>query len=179
MKTKTLIAAVAMAATFALSVEADDVWYDVDGVTVSGTGTASVTYRSESETSAWLDITVADGDEATLTSIANNSSATLSIQKLGTGSLALTNACSGFADLQVTAGSAILASTADVPGTTYLAGGELVAVTNFIAGKTVLTADSSIRVAPGMTLLAGAKGNLLAAGHTLSKLGEGTLNLHR
>ena len=87
MKTKTLIAAVVMAAAFAFSAVADDVWYEENGVTVSGTGAASVTFRSESETSAWLDITVADDASATLTSMANSSSATLSIQKLGGGSL--------------------------------------------------------------------------------------------
>ena len=54
MKMKTLIAAVAMAAAFAFSAVADDVWYEESGVTVSGTGAASVAYRSESETSAWL-----------------------------------------------------------------------------------------------------------------------------
>ncbi|MBR3221590.1 MAG: hypothetical protein IKF72_05090 [Kiritimatiellae bacterium] len=178
MKMKTRLAVVSMAAAFAFCAVADDVWYEGIDVTVSGIGVASVAYRSESETSAWLDITVADGAEATLTSIANSSSVTLSIQKLGPGSLALTNACGGFADLQVSAGSALVASTADVPGTTYLAGGELVAVTNFTAGKIVLTADSSIRVAPGYTMLAGAKGNVLAAGHTLSKFGEGTLNFN-
>ena len=175
---KTLMAAVSMAAAFAFSAVADDVWYEGNGVTVSGTGAASVAYRSESETAAWLDITVADGAEASLTSIANDSSVTFSIQKFGDGSLALTNACGGFADLQVSAGSALVSSTVDVPGTTYLAGGELVAVTNFIAGKIVLTADSSIRVAPGYTMLAGAKGNVLAAGHTLSKFGEGTLDFN-
>ena len=175
MKMKTLIASVSMAAAFAVFAEEPSVWYDADGVTVSGTGVASVAYRSESETAAWLDITVADGAEATLTALTPDPSVTLSIQKLGPGSLALTNACGGFADLQVAAGSALLASTVDVPGTTYLAGGELVAVTNFTAGKIVLTADSSIRVAPGYTMLAGAKGNVLAAGHTLSKFGEGTL----
>ena len=178
MKMKTLIASVSMAAAFAAFAEEPSVWYDADGVTVSGTGVASVAYRSESETAAWLDITVADGAEATLTALTPDPSVTLSIQKLGPGSLALTNACGGFADLQVAAGSALLASTADVPGTTYLAGGELVAVTNFIAGKIVLTADSSIRVAPGYTMLAGAKGNVLAAGHTLSKFGEGTLDFN-
>ena len=87
MKMKTLTAAAAMAAAFAFSAVADDVWYEENGVTVSGTGAASVTYRSESETSAWLDITVADDASASLTSIANNSSVTLSIQKLGGGSL--------------------------------------------------------------------------------------------
>ena len=84
---KTLIAAVSMAAAFAFSAVADDVWYEENGVTVSGTGAASVTFRSESETSAWLDITVADDASASLTSIANSSSATISIQKLGGGSL--------------------------------------------------------------------------------------------
>ena len=174
---KTIIASGILAAVFAISAEAD-VWYDGNGVTVSGIGEVSVTYRSETETNAWLDITVAAGAEATLTSLTPDPSVTLSIQKLGSGSLALTNACGGFADLQVTAGSALLASTADVPGTTYLAGGELVAVTNFTAGKIVLTTDSSIRVAPGYTLQAGAKGNVLAAGHTLSKFGEGTLDFN-
>ena len=89
MKMKTLIAAAALAAAFAFSAVADDVWYEGNGVTVSGTGAASVTYRSESETSAWLDITVADDATATLTSLVNtnSSSATLSIQKLGGGSL--------------------------------------------------------------------------------------------
>ena len=87
MKMKTLTAAAAMAAAFAFSAVADDVWYEENGVTVSGTGAASVTFRSESETSAWLDITVADDASATLTSMANSSSATLSIQKLGGGSL--------------------------------------------------------------------------------------------
>ena len=87
MKMKTLIAAVAMAVAFAFSAVADDVWYEGNDITVSGTGSASVTYRSASETSAWLDITVADGAEASLTSIANSSSVTLSIQKLGGGSL--------------------------------------------------------------------------------------------
>ena len=84
---KTLIAAVSVAAAFAFSAVADDVWYEGNGVTVSGTGAASVTFRSESETSAWLDITVADDASATLTSIANSSSATISVQKLGGGSL--------------------------------------------------------------------------------------------
>ncbi|MBQ3290425.1 MAG: hypothetical protein IJH50_13570 [Kiritimatiellae bacterium] len=177
MRMKPLITAVAMAAAFAVSAKADT-WYEGNGVVVSGIGAANVTYTSETETSARLDITVAAGDEATLTALSPDPSVTLSISKLGDGSLALTNACGGFADLQVTAGSAILASAADVPGTTYLAGGELVAVTNFTAGKIVLTADSSIRVAPGMTMLAGAKGNLLAAGHALSKFGEGTLNFN-
>ena len=87
MKMKTLTAAAALAAAFAFSAVADDVWYEGNGVTVSGTGAASVTFRSESETSAWLDITVADDASATLTSMANSSSATLSIQKLGGGSL--------------------------------------------------------------------------------------------
>ena len=77
---KTLIAAVSVAAAFAFSAVADDVWYEGNGVTVSGTGAASVTFRSESETSAWLDITVADDASATLTSIANSSSATISVQ---------------------------------------------------------------------------------------------------
>ena len=89
MKMKTLIAAVSMAAAFAFSAVADDVWYDADGVTVSGTGAASVTYRSDTETTAWLDITVADGTNATLTALANSSSVTLSIQKLGGGLLAI------------------------------------------------------------------------------------------
>ena len=177
-KVKVMVAGGILAAIFAVSAEESSVWYEGNGVTVSGVGEASVSYRSASETSAWLDITVADGAEASLTALTPDPSVTLSIQKLGGGSLALTNACGGFADLQVAAGSAILASTADVPGTTYLAGGELVAVTNFIAGKIVLTADSSIRVAPGMTMRAGAKGNLLAAGHTLSKFGEGTLDFN-
>jgi len=93
MKIKALIAAVSMAAAFAFSAVADDVWsYEGNGVTVSGTGAASVTYRSESETAAWLDITVAAGAEATLTSLANSSSATLSIQKLGGGLLAISSA---------------------------------------------------------------------------------------
>ena len=178
-KVKVMVAGGILAAIFAVSAEESSVWYEGNGVTVSGVGEASVSYRSASETSAWLDITVADGAEASLTALTPDPSVTLSIQKLGGGSLALTNACGGFADLQVAAGSAILASTADVPGTTYLAGGELVAVTNFIAGKIVLTADSSIRVAPGMTMRAGAKGNLLAAGHTLSKFGEGTLDFNK
>ena len=179
MKMKTRVAAAVIAAAFAFSAVADDVWYEgLDGVTVSGTGAASVAYRSESETNAWLHITVEDGVEATLTSITPDPAVTLSIQKLGDGSLDLTSACGGFTDLKVTAGSALLASTADVPGTTYLAGGELVAVTNFTAGKIVLTADSSIRVAPDMTMQAGARGNVLAAGHTLSKFGEGTLDFN-
>ena len=92
MKIKTMIAAVSMAAAFAFSAVADDVWYEGNGVTVSGTGTASVTYRSESETAAWLDITVAADAEATLTSLANSSSVTLSIQKLGGGLLAISSA---------------------------------------------------------------------------------------
>ena len=93
MKMKTLIAAVAMAAAFAFSAVADDVWYEGNGVTVSGAGVVpSVTYRSESETTAWLDITVADGATAELTSLANSSSATLSIQKLGGGLLAISSA---------------------------------------------------------------------------------------
>ena len=92
MKMKTLIAAVAMVAAFAFSAVADDVWYEGNDITVSGTGAASVTYRSASETSAWLDITVADGATATLTSLANSSSATLSIQKLGGGLLAISSA---------------------------------------------------------------------------------------
>ena len=87
MKMKTLIAAAALAVAFTFSAVADDVWYEENGVTVSGTGAASVTFRSESETSAWLDITVADDASASLTSIANSSSATISIQKLGGGSL--------------------------------------------------------------------------------------------
>ena len=90
---KTLIAAVSVVAAFAFSAVADDVWsYEGNDVTVSGTGAASVTYRSESETTAWLDITVAAGNEATLTSLANSSSATLSIQKLGGGLLAISSA---------------------------------------------------------------------------------------
>ena len=86
---KAMIAAVSMAAAFAFSAVADDVWYDADGITVSGTGTASVTYRSESETTAWLDITVADGATASLTSLVNTSdpAVTISIQKLGGGLL--------------------------------------------------------------------------------------------
>lgn len=115
---KTIIASGILAAFFAVSAESD-VWYDGNGVTVSGTGEASVAYRGETATNAWLDITVADGAEATFTSLTPDPSVTLSIQKLGGGSLALTNACGGFADLQVSAGSALLASTADVPGTTY------------------------------------------------------------
>ena len=158
------------------------VWYDEDGVVVFGIGAASVNYRSESPTNAWLDITVGAGDEATLTALMPDPSMELSIRKLGDGSLALTNACGGFADLQVAAGSAILASAADVPGTTYLAGGEFVAVTNFTAGKIVLTADSSIRVAPGYTLTTGklVEGNYAAlkvAGHTLSKFGDGRFSV--
>ena len=178
---KTIIVSGILAAVFAVSVEAD-VWYDGNGVTVSGTGVASVAYRDETSTNAWLDITVADGAEATLTSLTPDPSVTLSIQKLGSGSFALTNACGGFADLQVSAGSALLASTADVPGTTYLAGGEFVAMTNFTAGKIVLTADSSIRVAPGYTLTTGklTEGNYAAlkvAGHTLSKFGDGRFSV--
>ena len=88
---KTMIAAVAMAAAFAFSAVAADVWYEGNGVTVSGTGTASVTYRSESETTAWLDITVADGATASLTAFTNNSSVVLSIQKLGGGLLAISS----------------------------------------------------------------------------------------
>ena len=94
MKMKTLIAAVSVAAAFAFSAVADDVWYEGNNVTVSGTGTASVTYRSESETTAWLDITVADGATATLTSLVNTSdpAVTISIQKLGGGKLAISSA---------------------------------------------------------------------------------------
>ena len=177
-QSRAAIAAGFMATAFAVSAVAADVWYEGNGVTISGTGAASVAYRSETTTNAWLDITVAEGVEATLTSLTPDPSVTLSIQKLGGGTLALTNACGGFADLQISAGSALLASKADVPRTTYLAGGELVAVTNFTAGKIVLTADSSIRVASGYTMQAGAKGNVLAAGHTLSKFGEGTLDFN-
>ena len=156
------------------------VWYDGNGVVAFGIGAVSVAYRSETETNAWLDITVAAGVEATLTALAPDPSVTLSIRKLGPGSLALTNSCGGFADLQVAAGSALLASAADVPGTTYLAGGELVAVTNFTAGAIVLTADSSIRVAPGMTMQTGkidSYAALKVAGHTLSKFGDGKLTV--
>ena len=95
MKMKTMIAVVAMVAAFAFSAVADDVWYEgLDGVTVSGVGAASVTYRSESETAAWLDITVADGATATLTSLVNTSdpAVTISIQKLGGGKLAISSA---------------------------------------------------------------------------------------
>ena len=171
---KRLMIAVMMTAAFAAFA---DVWYDENGVVVSGIGAASVTYRSESETNAWLDVSVAEGIEATLTALTPDPSVVLSIRKLGDGSLALTNACGGFVDLQIAAGSAILASAADVPGTNYLAGGELVAATNFPAGAIVLTADSFIRVAPGMTLKTGGKGYLRAAGHTLSKFGEGKLGI--
>ena len=90
MKMKTWVAAVVMAAAFAFSAVAD-VWYEGNNVTVSGTGTASVTYRSESETTAWLDITVEDDATATLTSLVNtnNPAVTISIQKLGGGLLAI------------------------------------------------------------------------------------------
>ena len=85
---KTMIAAVVLAAAFAFTAVAD-VWYEGNNVTVSGTGTASVTYRSESATTAWLDITVADGATASLTSLVNTSdpAVTISIQKLGGGLL--------------------------------------------------------------------------------------------
>ena len=155
------------------------VWYNGDGVVAFGVGEASVAYRSDTDTTAWLDITVADGAEATLTALTSPSSVTLSIQKLGGGSLVLTNACGGFADLHIASGAAVLASAADVLGTTYLDGGELVAATNFTAGAIVLTADSSIRVAPGMELKTGKNGGhaaLNVAGHKLSKFGEGKLN---
>ena len=74
----------------ALSTSAE-VWYDADGVVVSGVGEASVVYRSESETNAWLDITVAAEGEATLTALTNNASASLSIAKLGSGKLVLSS----------------------------------------------------------------------------------------
>ena len=80
-----------LAAAFALSAKADT-WYEGNGVVVSGTGTASVTYRSESETSAWLDITVEEGATATLTSLTRPNSLTVSIQKLGAGKLAISSA---------------------------------------------------------------------------------------
>ena len=94
MKMKTLIAAVSVAAAFAFSAVAADVWYEGNNVKVSGTGTASVTYRSESETTAWLDITVEDDATATLTSLVNTNSpaVTISIQKLGGGLLAISPA---------------------------------------------------------------------------------------
>ncbi len=88
---KTMMAVAVMAAAFAFSAVAADVWYDGNNVTVSGTGTASVTYQSETETTARLDITVADGATATLTSLVNTSdpAVTISIQKLGGGLLAI------------------------------------------------------------------------------------------
>ena len=69
--TKTMLAAAVMTAAFAFSAVAADPWYEGNNVAVSGTGTASVTYRSESATTAWLDIAVADGATATLTSLVN------------------------------------------------------------------------------------------------------------
>ena len=75
-----------LAAVFAVSAKAD-VWYEGNGVTVNGTGSASVSYTSETETSARLDITVADDSTATLTSLTSDPSVTLSIQKLGSGRL--------------------------------------------------------------------------------------------
>ena len=90
---KARIVAVSMAAAFAFSAVADDVWYEGNGVTVSGAGVVpSVTYRSESETTAWLDITVADGATAELKSLTSDPSVTLSIQKLGGGLLAISSA---------------------------------------------------------------------------------------
>ena len=91
-KVKVMVAGGILAAIFAVSAEESSVWYEGNGVTVSGVGEASVSYRSASETSAWLDITVADGATAELTSLANGSSATLSIQKLGGGLLAISSA---------------------------------------------------------------------------------------
>ena len=76
-----------LAAAFALSATADT-WYDDNGVTVEGTGSATVAYRSESS-GVWLDITVAQGAEATLTSLTPT---TLSIQKLGAGKLVISPA---------------------------------------------------------------------------------------
>ena len=84
---KTMIVAGFLVAFFAFSAKADT-WYDDNGVTVEGTGTASVAYRSESD-GVWLDITVAEGDTATLTSL---STTALSIQKLGAGYLAISSA---------------------------------------------------------------------------------------
>ena len=77
---KKLIMMIGVAVATAISAMADT-WYEGNGVTVSGTGAASVAYRSESETSAWLDITVADDASASLTAFTNNSSVVLSIQK--------------------------------------------------------------------------------------------------
>ena len=76
--TKRAIVAGFLVAAFAFSAKADT-WYDDNGVTVEGSGSATVAYRSESS-GVWLDITVAEGTEATLTSL---STTTLSIQKLG------------------------------------------------------------------------------------------------
>ena len=81
-KKKVVVAAGFLAVAFAFSAKADT-WYDDNGVTVEGSGSATVTYRSES-TGVWLDITVADGAEATLTSLTPT---TVSIQKLGVGKL--------------------------------------------------------------------------------------------
>ena len=93
MKMKTMISSVVMAAAFAFSAVADDVWYNANGVTVSGAGVVpSVAYRSESETTAWLDITVADGATAELKSLTSDPSVTLSIQKLGGGLLVISSA---------------------------------------------------------------------------------------
>ena len=78
---KLLIICVAVATVFSAKA---DTWYDDNGVTVEGSGSATVAYRSESS-GVWLDITVAEGAEATLTSL---STTALSIQKLGTGKLA-------------------------------------------------------------------------------------------
>ena len=81
-KKKVVVAAGFLAVAFAFSAKADT-WYNDNGVTVEGSGTASVAYRSET-TGVWLDITVAEGAEATLTSL---STTALSIQKLGAGKL--------------------------------------------------------------------------------------------
>ena len=80
-----LIICVAVATVFSAKA---DTWYDDNGVTVEGSGSATVAYRSESS-GVWLDITVAEGDTATLTSL---STTALSIQKLGAGYLAISSA---------------------------------------------------------------------------------------